>query len=267
MRIPAFAVATPARPNPEAKSVIERGQQGDAAATFRATPHDSYSSSIGVLGCKINVDRVAYWPQSVDCDNICVQVEYEDRQVYLLRIDQSTGAHDMSYDAWNYLYTGLSATDKPAAGGGVEMKYRNVHASKCRALIYTERHRLPLSAANSMNYLASCLQQPGSWVANNHVALNIADAICTLGVDEQCQLDWPGSNQPTCPHTLGQLVPLRDHPVYNIRYPSGEKVLVVSGALGSGAGGDENAGCSRAQRPAHLVLGVFLLFISFHLFS
>lgn len=30
------------------------------------TPHDMYSSSVGVLGCKIDTNRVAYWPQSVD---------------------------------------------------------------------------------------------------------------------------------------------------------------------------------------------------------
>ncbi|KAH0006683.1 hypothetical protein KCU78_g12180, partial [Aureobasidium melanogenum] len=33
--------------------------------TISATPHVEYSSSIGVLGCKINTNRVAYWPMSV----------------------------------------------------------------------------------------------------------------------------------------------------------------------------------------------------------
>ena len=36
--------------------------------TISITPHDSYSSSVGVLGCKINTDRVAYWPGAVSCD-------------------------------------------------------------------------------------------------------------------------------------------------------------------------------------------------------
>jgi hypothetical protein len=31
-----------------------------------------YSSSAGVLGCKVNTDRIAYWPMAVDCHNICV---------------------------------------------------------------------------------------------------------------------------------------------------------------------------------------------------
>src|SRR4051812_23700118 len=87
------------------------------ATTVWATPHDSYSSSIGVLGCKINTNRVAYWPASVDCTKVCVKLSYEGRSVKLLRIDQSGGAHDVSFDAWNYLYTGYPATKKPTAGG------------------------------------------------------------------------------------------------------------------------------------------------------
>ena len=43
------------------------------------TPHAEYSSSIGVPGCKINTNRVAYWPGSVDCNNICVKVTNGDR--------------------------------------------------------------------------------------------------------------------------------------------------------------------------------------------
>ncbi|KAG6029761.1 hypothetical protein E4U40_000319 [Claviceps sp. LM458 group G5] len=266
MRIPSFSIATLAVSGPATDKVVKRGD-GDGS-TIWATPHDSYSSSIGVLGCKINTDRVAYWPQPVDCDNICVQVDYEDRRVHLLRIDQSEGAHDMSYDAWNYLYTGHSATDKPTAGGAVEMKYRNVAASKCRALIYTEGGKLPLSAANSMNFIASCLQQSRSWVANNYMALNIADSLCTLGVDEQCKLDWPKANQPTCPHTLGQLGTLRGNPVYNVQYPSGKRILAISGAPGAGSGGggggDESAASSRIARlSAGLLLGIWIT-ICFH---
>ncbi|KAK2616759.1 hypothetical protein QQS21_000371 [Conoideocrella luteorostrata] len=216
----------------------------------------------------INTNRVAYWPQSVDCDNICVSVEYEDRQVYLLRVDQSAGAHDISYDAWNYLCTGNSATDKPISGGAVAMKSKNVDASKCKSLIYTKDNKLPLSAANSMNFLASCLQQPKSWIANNYMAVNIVDSICTLGVDEQCKLNWPEANQPTCPHTLGQLVSLKNYPVYNIQYPSGKKVLAVSGssgapATGNGGTGDDSAAPLRARQPVWLILGlVFSIYLT-----
>jgi hypothetical protein len=199
------------------------------SVTVWATPHASYSSSVGVLGCKINTDRVAYWPMSVDCTNICVSLSYGGRSVYLLRIDQSGGAYDVSYDAWNYLLTGSSATSKPTAGGATPMEYEMVDASKCANLIQTSGHKLPLSAANSMNFVASCLSQSDSWVAKNYVLYNILDSICTLGYDETCTLDLSTSNQPKCPHTLGLPTTLTGDPVYNIEYPSGQRVLASNG--------------------------------------
>ncbi|MBH1945624.1 hypothetical protein I5L01_15515, partial [Erythrobacter sp. YJ-T3-07] len=104
---------------------------GTAAISVSTTPHDSYSSSVGVLGCKIDTNRVAYWPGSVDCNNICIKLTYEDRTVNLLRIDQSGGAHDISYYAWAYLQTGKSATVNALTGGGVDMEYEEVDASEC----------------------------------------------------------------------------------------------------------------------------------------
>ncbi|KAG9536807.1 hypothetical protein KCV04_g23531, partial [Aureobasidium melanogenum] len=89
--------------------------------TISVTPHVEYSSSVGVLGCKINTNRVAYWPMSVDCDNMCVKVSHQGRSLNLLRVDQSGGAYDMSYDAWNTLVTGKNATVAPTMGGGVDM--------------------------------------------------------------------------------------------------------------------------------------------------
>lgn len=195
-----------------------------------ATPHDSYSSSVGVLGCKINVDRVAYWPGSVDCDKICVRLTHPEsgRSVHLLRIDQSGGAHDVSYDAWNYLVTGRGAREAPTAGGAVAMFYEDVDVSECADLIHTGRgRRIPLSASNSMNFLASCLSsQPGSYVAKHHALYNILDSICTLGNDEECSLDdFPSQNQPQCPSTLGVPSALTSCPVWNVRYPTGEETL------------------------------------------
>ncbi|KAF2691043.1 hypothetical protein K458DRAFT_438749 [Lentithecium fluviatile CBS 122367] len=194
------------------------------SGTVWATPHDSYSSSIGVLGCKINTNRVAYWPSSVDCTNICVSLSYDGRTVKLLRIDQSGGAHDVSYDAWNYLYTGYSATEKPVAGGAIAMQYEDLDASECADLIQTDDGKLPFSAANSMNFVSSCMAQEGSWVGSNYMMYNIMDSICTLGYDEKCTLDLSVSNQPKCPNTLGLPTKLTTQPVYNIRYPNGEVV-------------------------------------------
>ncbi|KAL1895427.1 hypothetical protein Sste5346_005233 [Sporothrix stenoceras] len=209
-----------------------------ATTSVPVTPHASYSSSIGVLGCKVNTNRIAYWPMAVDCNNICVSLSYEGRQVYLLRIDQSGGAHDVSYDAWNYLITGKSATADPTAGGAIQMDTENVDASKCAGLINTSGSKLPLSAANSMNFLNSCLEKQAdgndSWVASNYVLYNILDPICTYGYNEVCTLrDWPDQNQATCPNTLGDPVSLTSQPVYNIEYPTGKKVLAGSSASSS----------------------------------
>ena len=234
----------------------DSGSDQDQEYTVWVTPHDSYSSSVGVLGCKINTDRVAYWPSAVDCDNICVSLTHQDRTVKLLRIDQSQGAYDVSYDAWNFLVTGKSALDEPTAGGSVEMQAKDLDASECQGLINTKGSKLPLSAANSMNFLASCLGPGGgddddgdaeddddvesgngsgssksTWVGQNYRLYNVADAICSLGHDEECELDWPAANQAECPNGLGSMPPLTDAPVYNIRYPSGEKVLASSGEV------------------------------------
>ncbi|KAJ4252875.1 hypothetical protein NW762_010781 [Fusarium torreyae] len=238
-----------------AATLAKRAKDDDSdSGTVWATPHDSYSSSIGVPGCKVNTNRIAYWPNSVDCNNICVALTYEDRTVHLLRIDQSQGAHDVSYDAWNYLYTGYSATDKPTAGGPVEMTFENVDASKCSDLIDTKHSKLPLSAANSMNFLTSCLDRNSStWVGDNYVLYNILDSICTLGHDETCDLDYPDKNQASCPHTMGVPDELKDQTVYNIRYPSGEKVSASDGKP------DED-GANGLTQPSGKALALVVLF-------
>ncbi|KAI0024459.1 hypothetical protein F4780DRAFT_602082 [Xylariomycetidae sp. FL0641] len=206
-------------------------QGGSGSGTVWATPHDSYSSSVGVLGCKIDTNRVAYWPQSVDCDNICVSLSYGGRSVKLLRIDQSQGAYDVSFDAWNYLYTGYAATKKPTPGGPIEMHFENVDAKECKSLLKTDGHKLPLSAANSMNYLVSCLNDANTWVAQNYALYNILDSICSYGHDEKCTLDFPEQNQASCPSGLGDPAKLTSDPVYNIRYPSGDKVNAATGEV------------------------------------
>ena len=234
-----------------------------AAKTVWVTPHDSYSSSVGVLGCKIDVNRVAYWPMSVDCNNICVSLSYRGRSVYLLRVDQSGGAYDVSYDAWNYLITGYSATSKPTAGGATAMEYENVDASKCADLIQTDGHKLPLSAANSMNFLASCLSQSNSWVAKNYVLYNILDSICSWGYDEECSLDLSVSNQPKCRHTLGAPVTLSNAPVYNIEYPSGKSVVAGKTAQSGQTPATPNLG----RKVAHFEdRGLALLVVALSLF-
>ncbi|CAH0057970.1 unnamed protein product [Clonostachys solani] len=207
---------------------------GAVAKGVSITPHDKYSSSVGVLGCKIDTNRVAYWPGSVDCNNICVKLTYEGRSVHLLRIDQSGGAYDVSYDAWVYLQSGKSAKSNPLNGGGVNVEVEEVDASECADLIKTEDKKLPLSASNSINFLTSCLAQPNSWVAKNHALYNICDAICTLGFDESCKLDMAVSNQPSCKNTLGLTTKLSlSNPVVDIQYGTGKTVLAGTGDSGT----------------------------------
>jgi hypothetical protein len=185
------------------------------------TPHDKYSSSIGVLGCKVDTNRIAYWPLEVGCDGICVKVSNEGRFLHLLRIDKSGGAYDISYDAWNYLGFGTSAVDDPHFDGGIQMSYEIVDASECQHLL--NEGKLPLSAANSMNYVSSCISQPTSWVAQNYQLYNINDMVCKYGIDEKCDLDLTISNQPHCPSGLGSVQQLESK-VKNIVYGTGELI-------------------------------------------
>ncbi|KAH7228516.1 uncharacterized protein BKA55DRAFT_599048 [Fusarium redolens] len=151
------------------------------------TPHAEYSSSVGVLGCKVDTNRIAYWP-------------LDGRSLHLLRIDKSGGF-------------GASAIDDPLVGGGIQMSYEIVDTSECRHLLH--EGKLPLSAANSMNYVSSCISQPTSWVAQNYQLYNINDPVCKYGVDEKSNLDLTTSN------------PLQiESRVKNVAYGTGEIVPV-----------------------------------------
>jgi hypothetical protein len=193
-----------------------------ACQTVPAVPHDMYSSSVGVLGCKIDTNRIASWPMAVDCNNICVRLSYAGRSLELLRIDQSAGSYDISYDAYNYLVTGQSATVNPIYGGIVNMEVEQIPPEEC--VKYLHVSGLPLSAPNSMNFVAACLAQPDSWVARNYLLFNIYDPVCHWGYDELCTLDLAVSNQPSCPHTLGTTSGRLPDTVFNIQYGTGAVV-------------------------------------------
>jgi hypothetical protein len=206
---------------------VARTEAGQSASI---TPHDMFSSSVGVLGCHINTNRVAYWPPAVDCTNICVKVSYQDREVYLLRIDQSGGAHDISYDAWNYLVTGQSALTQPTMGGGVDMEWEDVPMSdpECAKLITTPSGNLPIAAANGMNYVVQCIGQAGSWVGSHYELRNLATQTCSWGVDEICTLDPANINVPaTCPTSILGIMTATDKSTWvkNIAYGTGVETI------------------------------------------
>ncbi|KAM4067141.1 hypothetical protein HRG_001138 [Hirsutella rhossiliensis] len=178
---------------------------------------------MGSLGCKINPDR------PLDCDGLWVSLAYGGRQAYLQRLDQSAGAQDIGYDGWNF---------------GMELEH--VDASRCsHRLLHPEQGaRRPLSAANRIGFLSTCLDRPDSWLATHHALYNTLDPICTLGHDEPCRLDDDAGQQPVCPHVLGEPARLTSTPVYNIRYPTDDRVLAESTDVGAG-GGEESGGRSR----------------------
>lgn len=204
----AFAIAAPTHE-----------KRGTAIAI---TPHDKYSSSIGVLGCKIDTNRVAYWPMFPSCDSVCVKVTRGDRSLHLLQIDTSGGAYDISYDAWNYLYTGNNAADDPQQGGPIDAVYEKAPMSDCAHLIKEPEGKLALSAANSMGFYSGCGFP--DWMS----LYNIANPVCTLGVDVKCHLDMSVSNQPACEDgsILGTQTPL-DEAVIDIVYGTGESVAAL----------------------------------------
>ncbi len=190
--------------------------------TLPIVPHDMYSSSVGVLGCKIDTNRYASWPEPISCDDICVRLTHAGRSLTLLRIDQSGGDYNIAYDAYNYLVTGESATVNPIYGGAVDMEFENVPAEEC--VQHLREGGLALSAPTSMNFVAECLAQPGSWVARNYLLFNIYDPVCHWGYDELCSLDLAVSNQPSCPHTLGTTNGRLPDTVFNVEYGTGKVV-------------------------------------------
>jgi hypothetical protein len=189
------------------------------------TPHDQYSSSIGVLGCHIDTNRVAYWPMKPGCDNLCKKVTANGRSVHLLQIDTSGGAFDISYDAWNYLNVGAGAQEQPTMGGGIDAVWEDAPMSECADIIKTPDGKLPLMAANSINAFINC--PVGSWLRDNSALYNVQNCACTLGFNEVCSLDLEVSNQPSCAHILGAQNPLSGLPVTNIAYGSGKPVTAV----------------------------------------
>lgn len=196
-----------------------------AGTGISITPHDKYSSSIGVPGCHVDTNRIAYFPSFPSCDGVCIEVSANGRKVNLLHIDQSGGAYDISYDAWNYLATGSSAAENPTQGGGIDATYQQVDMSNCQDLIKTPSGKLPLMAANSMGFFSGC--GPDSWIGKNSALYNIANSACTLGFNEECTLDLSVSNQPSCPHMLGSQNDLSGLPVMDIAYGTGKQSAAV----------------------------------------
>lgn len=108
-----------------ARSGPTRRASSSGSGTYSVTPHASYSSSVGVLGCKIDYNRVAYWPMEVDCDSMCIKLTNNGKSLTVLHVDTSGGAYDISYDAWSQLNCGVPGSAQTCVGGGVNMQCKS----------------------------------------------------------------------------------------------------------------------------------------------
>ncbi|KAJ4422883.1 hypothetical protein N0V82_002409 [Gnomoniopsis sp. IMI 355080] len=203
-----------------ARSGPTRRASSSGSGTYSVTPHTSYSSSVGILGCKIDYNRVAYWPMEVDCDSMCIKLTGNNgKSLTVLHVDTSGGAYDISYDAWSQLNCGVPGSAQTCDGGGVNMQYEWVDMSQCSDIL-NSTGKLPFAAANSMNQISSCLSSGDNWTKDNYELYNIANPTCTYGYDEKCTLIYPAENNPTCPNQLGAQPALTSDPVYNINFPN-----------------------------------------------
>ena len=183
-----------------------------AREEIEVTPHDRYSSSIGVIGCFIKTNRVAYFPTVPSCEHPCVRRthKYSGRQLTLLRIDQSQGAYDISYDAWNILGTSQSATEAPALGNSIPVYMEPVafEDPECQGLLQGRAGgKIPLMAS-SPNWGLTCQDKVRFF--------NFRDPICSLGSDEECALDKDGVIQ--CPNGVGMVDTYNGPTVTDIPY-------------------------------------------------
>ena len=187
-----------------------------AAASVQVTPHDSYSSSIGVLGCKVDPNRIAYFPSFPSCASLCKRVSHAGRSLVLLHADTSGGAYDISYDAFVQLVTGQSARVNPIAADPTVMEVEDVPTGDpaCRALL--PGGRLPMMAS-SPNWALGC---PG-WEGLVEF-WNVMDTQCRWGRFEICGFD---GNVPSCPSGMANptwVIPPDQH-VKNIEYMTGKE--------------------------------------------
>ncbi|KAF1977925.1 hypothetical protein BU23DRAFT_366134, partial [Bimuria novae-zelandiae CBS 107.79] len=110
-------------------------------------------SSVGVVGCLINVNRVAYLPATYalpSCLNYCIKVRANGCSVNLLWIDNSVADgtkpanYDISYDAWNHLISGANAKDAPVYGGGLQATWEWIDNAACAEHLHTRDGKIPI---------------------------------------------------------------------------------------------------------------------------
>lgn len=220
-----------------------------AIRTVSVTPHMYYSAALGVVGCKVNTNRVMYFPLTefpLACDSLCYRITNGDRSIHLVQIDWSQGAHDISYDAFNYLVTGKHATE--AATNDLtptKMKVERVDMQHCvdDGILDAADGNLAFSAwSGSGQGSVSARGQPlqcrahesGSWIDKNSILIDMANPMLPgTGADRQCTLGDMNlrSGNPDCPGggTSAPVEPLKGCSYANL--------VVPDDIVGTGIGG------------------------------
>lgn len=167
----------------------------------------------------MNTDRAAYLPSFPTCNDFCKKISYQGRSVFVAHIDQSGGANDISYDAYNFLITGQSAAQNPITGGGQETVMDTVAPENCASIF--EGGKVAFSASTGSAFPASC--PINTYIGRNHALYNIQTATCTWGRDESCWLD--DNHQPHCPSQMNLPARLTSRPAYNTQYGTGQRYV------------------------------------------
>ncbi|KAG8630921.1 hypothetical protein KVT40_000061 [Elsinoe batatas] len=159
------------------------------------TGHVEYRSTIGVLGCKVDTNAVAYWPTTGDCDSVCAKVRNPatgiEKTVLTIGTSSASSVYDISWKRYVELKGQPDTPEGNAAAydGGTPMEVFPVTMDQCEDLIYYEedgQKKLPFLAL-SPNFLNECqASSPNSWVAQNGVLLDFVNDCCTIGKDQKC---------------------------------------------------------------------------------
>lgn len=160
--------------------------------------HVEYSSSMGVLGCLINTNRIAYFPMMPPCTNPCIKLTAPNgNTINVLHIDQSGGSYDISMDAYKTLKYGAgwkSINGLPEAKwDGV--KYEYVSMDQCKDIL--PEGKMPVMAKSPNKFNECLVSDPQSFWAKNTQFYDIDDARCLRGVLQKCEI-LPPNNIPTC---------------------------------------------------------------------
>ena len=172
--------------------------QRSTGGTIALDSHVEYSSSMGVIGCLVDTNRIAYFPMTPPCSNPCIKLTAPNgNTINVLHIDQSGGSYDISMDAYKTLKYGSgwkSINALPEAKwDGVTYEY--VTMDQCASIL--PNGTLPVIAKSPNKYVECAASEPQSFWATNTQFYDIDDTRCLRGVMQTCEM-VPPNNTPTC---------------------------------------------------------------------